>query len=56
MLVSERWLDICLPNFQDMLRFDVSIVDNDTGSEVFPLSGRDCEGAIVEQFVAALDR
>jgi hypothetical protein len=56
MIISERWLDVCLPNLQDMLRYDISIVDNDAGSEVFTLSGRDCEDAIVEQFVAALDQ
>jgi hypothetical protein len=56
LIISERWLDVCLPNLQDMLRYDISIVDNDAGSEVFTLSGRDCEDAIVEQFVAALDQ
>jgi hypothetical protein len=54
MIVGDSWIDYCLPNLQDMFRFDLSVVDNDTGLEVFTLSGRDCEDAIVEQFVAAL--
>lgn len=51
--VDWRRTDLCL-SFDDEVDFDISVIDNQTGSEVLTLSGRDCEGAIAQKFINAL--
>jgi hypothetical protein len=50
-----RWeqFDLCL-NFQPLLRFDISVIDNKTGAEVMTMSGNDCQSTIADQFIAQL--
>lgn len=51
-LYSDQY-DLCL-NFQPMIRFDISVIDNRTGAEVMTMSGQDCETAVAEKFIAQL--
>lgn len=50
-----RWeqYDLCF-NFQPMLRFDISVIDNKTGTEVMTMSGDDCQSTIADKFIAQL--
>ncbi len=51
-----RWqqVDTCVPRFDPAYTYDISLVDNQGGSEVFTLSGRGCENRIVDAFVEGL--
>ena len=51
-----RWnqYDVCVPMFDPAYNYAVSVVDNKNGSEVLTLSGRGCEGRIVDKLVEAL--
>lgn len=55
LLVASERLDLCL-NGRTFVRYDISLIDNDTGTEVFTLSGRGCENAVVGKFRDALDQ
>jgi hypothetical protein len=46
--------DVCVPMFDPAYRYDLSVVDNMSGTEVMTLSGHGCEGRIVDKFVEAL--
>jgi hypothetical protein len=51
-----RWQqrDVCVVGGDPSYSYDISLVDNQDGSEVLTLSGRGCEGRIVESFVNGL--
>jgi hypothetical protein len=51
-----RWsqFDTCLPRFDGAYSYDISIMDARSGSEVLTLSGRACEGRIVDKLMEAL--
>jgi hypothetical protein len=53
LVAASSQYDLCL-NFTPAITYDISFIDNKSGSEVFTLSGRGCESGVVEQFVAAL--
>lgn len=48
-----RQFDICL-NFQPAITYDISFIDNKTGSEVFTIEGEGCEGGAVDKFREAI--
>ncbi|HKW91397.1 MAG TPA: hypothetical protein VJX92_05820, partial [Methylomirabilota bacterium] len=52
-----KWsqFDVCVPRFDPAYNYDISLVDNSTGSEVMTLSGRGCEHRIVDKFQEALN-
>jgi hypothetical protein len=45
--------DVCL-NFQPAITYDISFIDNKTGSEVFTIEGKGCEGGAVNKFREAI--
>jgi hypothetical protein len=51
-----KWsqFDVCVPRFVPAYNYDISLVDNAKGSEVLTLSGRGCEGRILDKFRDAL--
>jgi len=51
-----RWdhFDTCVPSFDGAYNYDLSVVDNEDGSEVMTLSGKGCERRIVEKFMDGL--
>jgi hypothetical protein len=51
-----RWnqFDVCVPMFDPAYHYHISIVDNESGSEVLTLSGRGCERRIVDKLVEGL--
>ena len=51
--VASRQYDICF-NFQPYIRYDISFIDNKTGSEVFTIEGKGCEGGAVDKFREAI--
>jgi hypothetical protein len=53
LMVASNHYDYCV-SFTPAIAYDVSFVDNETGAEVFTLSGNGCERDVVEKFVSAL--
>lgn len=53
LVVNSRRYDLCL-NFTPMILYDVSLIDNRSGSEVFTMDGDDCESSVVQKFKEAL--
>ena len=53
--VKSNSYDVCF-NFSDALYYDISLINNKTGSEVLTLSGNGCEYTIVEKFDGALNK
>ena len=51
-----RWqqFDVCVFGFDPAYHYDISVVDTESGSGVLTLSGRGCEGRIVEKLMGAL--
>lgn len=52
-----KWnqFDTCVPRFDAAYDYDISLVDNSNGSEIMTLTGRDCEGRIMDKFRKALN-
>ena len=52
-----KWsqFDTCVPRFDAAYNYDISLVDNSNGSEILTLTGRDCEGRIMDKFRKALN-
>jgi hypothetical protein len=52
-----KWsqFDTCVPRFDAAYTYDISLVDNSNGSEIMTLTGRDCEGRIMDKFRKALN-
>ena len=53
LLLSYRRVDLCL-DLQHMVNFDISIIDNERGIEVFGFGGNGCENKVAEQFSESL--
>lgn len=51
---SDRVIDTCLVD--NMYTYDLSIVDNTTGKEVFTANGSDCAGAAADKIAEKLTR
>jgi hypothetical protein len=51
--VVSRQFDWCL-NAQPAVTYDISFIDNKTGSEVFTIEGKGCEGGAVDKFREAI--
>jgi hypothetical protein len=49
LLLSYRQVDLCL-DLQHMVSFDISIIDNERGIEIFGFGGNGCENKVAEQF------
>lgn len=54
LLVGSRQFDVCL-NFSPAINYEISLIDNKSGSEVITMDGRDCQNAIVSKFMNALE-
>lgn len=56
LLATSQQIDTCLYPLpvSPQLRFNISVVDNKTGTEVFAFGGLDCESVIVKSFTQAL--
>jgi len=50
---NERDTMLCL-NFRPAVEYDISFIDNKSGTEVFTISGHGCEPSVVENFLNAL--
>ena len=49
-----RRYDWCF-DFEELVSYDISLVDNENGSEVLTMGGRGCVDEIAEEFLKALD-
>lgn len=54
LLLRDQRVDYCVPVGGPMYRFDISVIDNKSGSELLTMSGRGCETTIVDKFKDAL--
>ena len=54
LFIQWRQVDIGCAFFGPGYSFDISMVDNDTSTEVLTLTGRGCEGGVVDKFRDAL--
>ena len=41
-------VDLCF-NFSPKVKFDLSVVDNKSGEEVYTVNGKDCENVVIEK-------
>ncbi len=48
LVIEQRQIDLCL-DFDPVIRYDISIVENETGEEVFLSEGQDCSKKIAEK-------
>lgn len=55
LIANSNQFDLCL-NFSPAIAYDVSFIDNKSGSEVFTMSGRGCQPGVVEKFVEAINK
>ncbi len=46
-------MNICL-NLSPAINYDISFIDNNSGSEVFTLEGKGCQKWVVEEFRKAI--
>jgi hypothetical protein len=53
LIASSHQIDLCL-NFTPLIKYDLSFIDNKSGTEVFTINGRGCEADAVEKFLSAL--
>jgi hypothetical protein len=51
--VAATWYNQCM-DYTNAVNFDLSVIDNNKGKEVFTMSGNGCESDIVEAFNNAL--
>lgn len=54
LLVQSKQFDVCF-NFTPAIVYEISLINNNSGSEVFTIDGRGCESEVIEKFVKALD-
>lgn len=55
-LIKSNQIDSCIGiPLSPLLKFDISIIDNKTGSEVMTMSGLDCEPEVVDKFRKAIN-
>lgn len=57
LLIASNEFDRCIgaKMFEPAEHFDISLIDNKTGAEVFTMSGSGCNSKTVESFLAALN-
>ena len=55
LIVNDNQYDICV-NLSPAIYFDISFIDNESGSEVFTISGNDCESDAVESFMNTIQK
>jgi hypothetical protein len=54
-LIKSNQIDMCIGiPLSPLLKFDISLVDNKTGSEVITMSGLHCEPEIIDKFRIAI--
>ena len=53
MAIDSDRIDTCIPSGA-LYVFELAIIDNDSGDEIMTMDGRECEGRIVEDFLAWL--
>lgn len=53
LMVTSSQYDICF-NLSPAINYEVSFIDNKSGSEVFTISGRGCESGVLQKFKDAL--
>lgn len=46
--------DVCL-NFSPAVSYDISLIDNKTGTEIITMDGEGCENGIAQEFLQALN-
>jgi len=56
MIVESNQIDLCVPLFDPLYFFGISIIDNNTGNEIMTMAGRGCEHSIIEDFRAWLKK
>jgi hypothetical protein len=55
LLATWRQIDVCVPTFEPAVTCDLALIDNESGTEVLNMSGHGCEGAIVKEWIKALE-
>ena len=55
LLVTWQQFDVCIAGFEPALNYDITLIDNDSGTEVLNMSGRGCESVIVRKWMEALE-
>ena len=53
LFLNSNVYDYCF-NFSPAITYDLSMIDNNTGSEVITMDGRGCEDSVTSQFINAL--
>lgn len=51
--METRVLDYCF-NFEPAIKYDISLIDNESGMEVITMNGHGCEDAVADAFIEAL--
>lgn len=54
LIVSSKQFDLCLFTRSPAINYDVSLIDNKLGAEVFTLGGTGCESIVVDKFMNLL--
>jgi len=54
LVVVSKQFDICL-NLSPAIIYDISLIDNTSGMEVFTLDGKGCESEVIKKFKNALN-
>jgi hypothetical protein len=54
LMINQRQFDMCITG-DPALFYDLSLIDNETGEEVFAQSGRDCRDRAVDKFMDAIN-
>lgn len=54
LIVSSRQYDLCF-NFTPKLNYEISFINNHSGSEAFTIHGSGCESEIVDNFIKELN-
>ena len=55
LVIEQRQIDLCF-NFDPVMRYDLSIIENSTGQEVFLAEGQDCAKNIAEKLEIDLEK
>ncbi|WP_146053605.1 hypothetical protein [Pseudomonas syringae] len=48
--IGYQRVDTCIWNLEGYSIFDISLIDNQSGSEVFTIDGKDCDSTVVKNF------
>ncbi len=48
--VAYQQVDTCIWDLRGYSIFDISLIDNQSGSEVFTIAGKDCDSTVVKKF------